>query len=120
MAKRFFGKRLVWLLPLMLIAGLLLLIAVALLAVRLSGWHWQGPGWRGGPMFSAVWQERDGCRPLEAHGVRLTALRPLTLTVDTLGIHDCPDPDAEPLTELPSLPALDGDQGNHGCPGYLP
>lgn len=107
MAKRFFGKRLVWLLPLMLIAGLLLLIAVALLAVRLSGWHWQGPGWRGGPMFSAVWQEHDGCRPLEAHGVRLTALRPLTLTVDTLGIHDCPDPDAEPLTELPSLPALD-------------
>lgn len=107
MAKRFFGKRLVWLLPLMLIASLLLLIAVALLAVRLSGWHWQGPGWRGGPTFSAIWQERDGCRPLEAHGVRVTALRPFTLTIDTLGIHDCPDPDAEPLSELPSLPALD-------------
>ncbi|HEX5677543.1 MAG TPA: YdbH domain-containing protein [Alcanivorax sp.] len=108
MAKRFLGKRLIWLLPLLIAAGLLLAVLVALLAVRLAGWHWQGPGWRDGLTLQSVWQEQDGCRPFSARGVRLSALRPLTLRVDTLGIHACPDDgDDFTLTEVPSLPALD-------------
>ena len=110
MAKRFPGKRLIWLLPLVIAAGLLLAVLVAALAIRLAGWHWQGPGWRDGLTLDAVWQETDGCRPLEARGVRLSALRPLTLGIDTLGIHACPD-DADTasdgLTDIPSLPALE-------------
>jgi hypothetical protein len=110
MAKRFLGKRLIWLLPLLIAAALLLAVLVAALAIRLAGWHWQGPGWRDGLTLDAVWQERDGCRPIEARGVRLSALRPLTLGIDTLGIHACPD-DADPasdgLTEIPALPALE-------------
>ncbi len=110
MAKRFPGKRLIWLLPLVIAAGLLLAVLVAALAIRLAGWHWQGPGWRDGLTLDAIWQETDGCRPLEARGVRLSALRPLTLGIDTLGIHACPD-DADTasdgLTDIPSLPALE-------------
>ncbi|NQY83873.1 MAG: hypothetical protein HRT34_03580, partial [Alcanivorax sp.] len=110
MAKRFPGKRLIWLLPLVIAAGLLLAVLVAALAIRLAGWHWQGPGWRDGLTLDAVWQQRDDCRPFEAHGLRLSALRPLTLSVDTLGIHACPD-DADTasdgLTDIPSLPALE-------------
>lgn len=109
MAKRFLGKRLIWLLPLLIAAGLLLVVLVALLAVRLAGWHWQGPGWRDGLTLDAVWQTRDECRPFEAHGVRLSALRPLTLSVDTLGVQPCADADpaSDGLTEIPALPALD-------------
>jgi len=107
MAKRFLGKRLVWLLPVLVVAGLLLVVLIALLAIRVSGWHWQGPGWRDGLTLDTVWQEQHDCRRFEAHGVRLSALRPLTLGVDTLGVHDCPDDETPPLTELPSLPALD-------------
>ena len=91
MAKRFPGKRLIWLLPLVIAAGLLLAVLVAALAIRLAGWHWQGPGWRDGLTLDAVWQQRGDCRPIEAHGLRLSALRPLTLSVDTLGVHACPD-----------------------------
>ena len=110
MAKRFSGKRLIWLLPLLIAAGLLLAVLIAALAIRLAGWHWQGPGWRDGLTLDAVWQETDGCRPLEARGVRLSALRPLTLGIDTLGIHACPDgadTTSDGLTEIPSLPALE-------------
>ena len=109
MAKRFPGKRLIWLLPLLIAAGLLLAVLLAALAIRLAGWHWQGPGWRDGFTLDAVWLQRDDCRPLEAHGLRLSALRPLTLSVDTLGIHACPDdpPATDGPTEIPSLPALD-------------
>ena len=82
MAKRFPGKRLIWLLPLVIAAGLLLAVLVAALAIRLAGWHWQGPGWRDGLTLDAVWQETDGCRPLEARGVRLSALRPLSRASD--------------------------------------
>ncbi len=105
MATRFSKKHLFWLVPVVL----LLLLAAALLAIRLSGWHWQGPGWRDGLTLDAVWREHDGCRSLEAHGVRLSALRPLTLRIDTLGLHACPESgdDSDPLTEIPALPALD-------------
>ena len=37
MAKRFPGKRLIWLLPLLIAAGLLLAVLVAALAIRLAG-----------------------------------------------------------------------------------
>lgn len=108
MAKQLTGKRLVWLLPLLIASAFVLVVLAALLAVRLSGWHWQGPGWRGGPTLEAVWREQDGCRPLEAHGLRLTALRPLRLRIDTLGINACPERGGtSSLTDIPSLPALD-------------
>ncbi|QJX01989.1 hypothetical protein HML84_06775 [Alcanivorax sp. IO_7] len=84
---------------------LLLVPVVALLAVPLFGVHWQGIGWRQGLTLDALWYESGGCRQVDVHGARLSGLAPLTLTLDTVGIHDCPATD-EPFS-LPSLPALD-------------
>ncbi|MBU58886.1 MAG: hypothetical protein CL543_08395 [Alcanivorax sp.] len=99
--KRFRKTHLFWLLPLIL----LLVPVVALLAVPLFGVHWQGIGWRQGLTLDALWYESGGCRQVDVHGARLSGLAPLTLTLDTVGIHDCPATD-EPFS-LPSLPALD-------------
>ena len=99
--KRFRKTHLFWLLPLIL----LLVPVLALLAAPLLGVHWQGIGWRQGLTLDALWYESDGCRQVDVHGARLSGLAPLTLTLDTVGIHDCPATD-EPFS-LPSLPALD-------------
>ncbi|ASK34597.1 hypothetical protein CEK62_09465 [Alcanivorax sp. N3-2A] len=104
MAKRYAKKHLLWFIP----AVVLLLIAAALAGVRLLGWHWQGLGWRQGPVLASLWQERDGCRPLQAHGVRVKGAWPLVVEVDTLGIGDCPVPDSdEPFEGLPWLPPFE-------------
>lgn len=96
-------KNLLWLIPLCL----LLLPVAALLALPLFGVHWQGPGWRQGPTLDALWYESGDCRLAEAHGVRLGGLRPLTVSVDSLGINDCPTEGDDGPLSLPDLPALE-------------
>ncbi|MBL7250048.1 YdbH domain-containing protein [Alloalcanivorax marinus] len=99
--KRFRKTHFFWLLPLLV----LLVPVLALLAAPLFGVHWQGLGWRQGPSLDALWYESDGCRQVDVHGARLSGLWPLTLTLDTVGVHDCPD-DGTPF-RLPSLPPVD-------------
>lgn len=103
MTQRFSKKKLFWLIPLLLV----LLIAVALGLARLLGWHWQGLGWRQGPVLGAVWQERDGCRSLTVRGLRVTGLWPLVASVDSLGIGDCLGGSSQPFAGLPALPPFD-------------
>ena len=99
----FRNKNLLWLIPLCL----LLLPLVALLSLPLFGLHWQGPGWRQGLTLDTFWYESGDCRLAEAHGVRLSGLRPLTLSVDSLGINDCPSQGDDGPLSLPDLPGLD-------------
>lgn len=102
--RRFSKKQLFWLIPLLLV----LLVVAALGGVRLLGWHWQGLAWRQGPLLGALWQERDGCRPLQASGIRVKGLWPVVVEMDTLGIGDCPSSEpAAPFTGLPWLPPFD-------------
>ena len=100
--KRFRKTHLFWLLPLLV----LLAPVLCLLVSPLFGVHWQGLGWRQGPALDALWYESDGCRQVDVHGARLGVSWPLRVTLDTVGIHDCPAGDDAPF-RLPSLPPVD-------------
>ncbi|MBA4722981.1 MAG: YdbH domain-containing protein [Alcanivorax sp.] len=92
------------------VATLVILVLLLLLPFVIAwslGWRWQGIGWRQGLVITGLWQQQGECRPLSLRGLRLSSLRPITVTVDSVSIRQCDsDTATEPLSELPDLPAL--------------
>lgn len=106
MVSRFSKKHLFWLLPTLLLALLVALIAVGLALARTQGWQWQGVSWRNGPVLEQLtWRDGD-CSRLTAADIRLAVAWPLQLSVGQLQLQPCASAAASGSFALPWAPPL--------------
>lgn len=88
---------------------LVITVGLCCLALAVGLWRapvqWQGLGWDNGLLVANVTVEQQSCSLAQLQGLRLTGLRPLTLSVDALDITPC-NSSAESETAGHTLDAL--------------
>lgn len=90
MARLLRKKHWFWLVPALLLLVLAVTVLGGLTYLRVQGWHWQGLGWRQGPVLAQLVWRQDDCTRLRVRDVHVAGLWPLQLTAQRVAVPACP------------------------------